>query len=94
MLKPWSVLFLLFAFPLSPLLAQGASSSKSSSSKAHHSDEAFVIEQYSSKQQFENDGTYSEENSWRVRIQITQEESEAERGALDRNARARKSLCR
>jgi tetratricopeptide (TPR) repeat protein/transglutaminase-like putative cysteine protease len=51
------------------LVAQAASSSKPSTSKADHSQEAFVIEQFSRKEKFQNDGTSSAENQARVRIQ-------------------------
>lgn len=54
---------------LSPSLAQVAAPSKPDISKSDHSQEAFVIEQFSQKVRFENDGTSSREDTARVRIQ-------------------------
>jgi tetratricopeptide (TPR) repeat protein len=62
----WPWLFL----ALAPFLAaQSPPVSKTGTSGTDHSQEAFVIEQFSSKQKFENDGTSSQENTARVRIQ-------------------------
>jgi hypothetical protein len=71
MLKPLSILSLLLLFLARSLVAQAPSSSKptTSNSKADHSEEAFVIEQFSRKERFENDGTSSSEDTARVQIQ-------------------------
>ncbi len=63
-------LFTLLAFVLiSPLIVVAQSPPAPQSSKPDYSQEAFVLEQFSSKVKFEDDGTSSEENSARVRIQ-------------------------
>jgi tetratricopeptide (TPR) repeat protein len=69
MLKPLSILSLVLLFLARSLVAQAPSSSKPTTSKADHSEEAFVIEQSSCKERFENDGTSSREDTARVRIQ-------------------------
>lgn len=69
MLKPLGTLFLLVLFLAPSLVAQAASSAKPRVSEADHSKEAFVIEQFSRKERFENDGTSFREDTARVRIQ-------------------------
>ena len=69
MLRPLSVLPLLFLSLAASVVAQAPSSAKSSASKADQSQEAFVIEQFSRKERFENDGTFSREDTARVLIQ-------------------------
>lgn len=69
MLKPLSILSLVLLFLARSLVAQAPPSSKPTTSKADHSEEAFVIEQFSCKERFENDGTSSREDTARVRIQ-------------------------
>jgi tetratricopeptide (TPR) repeat protein/transglutaminase-like putative cysteine protease len=54
---------------LAPSWAQAPSLSKPTASSADHSQEAFVIEQSSRKEKFENDGTSSREDTARIRIQ-------------------------
>jgi hypothetical protein len=66
MLRPLGVLSLLFS--LAPAAVAQVPPSKPSTSKADHSQEAFVIEQFSRKERFENDGTSSKEDTGRVRI--------------------------
>ena len=62
-----SVLFLPLA---ASLVAQTPSpSSKPNTPKADYSQEAFVVEQFSHKEKFENDGTSSQEETARVRVQ-------------------------
>jgi tetratricopeptide (TPR) repeat protein len=68
MLKRPSISFLFVLFP-TVLLAQSQSAPKSSDSKTDHSQEAFVIEQFSCREKFENDGTSSQEVASRVRVQ-------------------------
>jgi len=65
MLKLWSLVFLFFA----PALVAQVASSKPGTLKADYSQEGFVIEQFSRKERFENDGTSSQEDTARVRIQ-------------------------
>jgi len=68
MLKPLAALsFLLFSWVLS-VIAQEPSSNPGAS-KADYSQEGFVVEQFSRKERFENDGTSSREDTARVRIQ-------------------------
>jgi len=69
MLQPLGTLFLFVLFFAPSLTAQAASSSKPGASEEDHSKEAFVIEQFSRKERFENDGTSSGEDTARVRIQ-------------------------
>jgi hypothetical protein len=68
MLKPLATLSLLFFSSVHSVIAQGPSS-KPGASKADYSQEGFVIEQFSRKERFENDGTSSREDTARVRIQ-------------------------
>ena len=68
MLKPLATLSLLFFSSVHSVIAQGPSS-KPAASKADYSQEAFVIEQFLRKQRFENDGTSSQQDTARVRIQ-------------------------
>ena len=68
MSRPWCSWFLLFALAV-PLVAQTSSSAKPVTSKADYSQEAFVIEQFSEKEKFENDGTSSREETAHVRVQ-------------------------
>jgi tetratricopeptide (TPR) repeat protein len=68
MLKPLATLSLLFFASVHSVIAQGPSS-KPGGSKADYSQEGFVIEQFSRKERFENDGTSSREDTARVRIQ-------------------------
>jgi len=68
MLRALGVLSLL-SLSLAPGLAAQVPSSKPGTSKADYSQEGFVIEQFSRKQRFENDGTSSREDTARVRIQ-------------------------
>src|SRR5580692_8973398 len=60
-------------FPLLALLpsasAQAPSPAQAGNSKTDYSQEAFVIEQFLRKQRFENDGTSSQQDTARVRIQ-------------------------
>ncbi|HVR26256.1 MAG TPA: DUF3857 domain-containing protein [Candidatus Polarisedimenticolia bacterium] len=60
-------------FPLLALLpsasAQARSPAQAGNSKADYSQEAFVFEQFLRKQRFENDGTSSQQDTARVRIQ-------------------------
>jgi len=69
MLRPLAVLSLLFLHLAVSADAQAQSSPRPGSSKADYSQEPFVIEQFSRKQQFENDGTSSRQDTARVRIQ-------------------------
>jgi hypothetical protein len=60
----------LFSLPFVASLATSqAQATKSDSSKADYSQEAFVIEQFSHKEKFENDGTSVGVETGRVRIQ-------------------------
>jgi Domain of Unknown Function with PDB structure (DUF3857) len=68
MLRPLATLSLLFISSTLPVTAQVALS-KAGASKADYSQEGFVIEQFSRKERFENDGTSSVEDMARVRIQ-------------------------
>jgi len=65
MLKLWSVLFL----SLAPALVAQVPPPKPGTAKADYSQEGFVIEQFSCKVRFENDGTFSRQDTARVRIQ-------------------------
>jgi hypothetical protein len=66
LLAVWSLLF----FSLAALLiAQSPPAKNPSTSKTDYSQEGFVIEQFSRKEKFENDGTSSQEQTARVRIQ-------------------------
>ncbi len=69
MCKPSSLLSLLLAglFAIPNLAAQAPP--KTEDTKPDYSKEAFVVEQYSSKIRFENDGTSDREQTVRVRIQ-------------------------
>jgi hypothetical protein len=69
MLKRFSALCLIVFFLVPGMVAQAVSSSKPDASKVDHSQEAFVIEQFSRKEKFENDGTSFREDAARVRIQ-------------------------
>jgi hypothetical protein len=70
MLRPSCVSLLVVSLTLGPsLVAQSPSSPKPSTPKADNSQEAFVVEQFSCKERFDNDGTSSEEIAARVRIQ-------------------------
>jgi tetratricopeptide (TPR) repeat protein/transglutaminase-like putative cysteine protease len=69
MLRFLGILSLLCFSLAASLVAQAPSSAKSSPSKADYSQEGFVIEQSSRKEKFENDGTSSQEDTARVRIQ-------------------------
>ena len=69
MLRFLGVRSLLFFSLAASLVAQTPSSVKPSPSKADYSQEGFVIEQFSRKERFENDGTSSQEDTARVRIQ-------------------------
>jgi tetratricopeptide (TPR) repeat protein len=69
MLRPCPTVLLLFLSLAAFSVAQAPAPSKPEGSKPDQSQEAFVIEQFSSKQRFENDGTASRENTARVRIQ-------------------------
>jgi transglutaminase-like putative cysteine protease len=63
-------LLVFISFYLSPFaVSQTKESIKLAKPKADYSQEAFVIEQFYSKNQFENDGTSTEENTARFRIQ-------------------------
>ena len=68
MLRALGVLSLL-CFSLAPGLVAQAPSSKPDPAKADYSKEGFVIEQFSRKQRFENDGTSSRQDTARVHIQ-------------------------
>jgi hypothetical protein len=68
MLRALGVLPLLF-LSLAPAPVAQVPLSKSSTSQADHSQEAFVIEQFSRKERFETDGTSSGEDTAQVRIQ-------------------------
>src|ERR1017187_2233072 len=61
------LLLILFLSPF--LVAQSPSSSQAGASKADHSQEAVVIEQFTRKEKFETDGTSLREDTARVRIQ-------------------------
>src|ERR1017187_1359331 len=61
------LLLILFLSPF--LVAQSPSSSQAGASKADHSQEAVVIEQFTRKEKFETDGTCLREDTARVRIQ-------------------------
>ncbi len=68
MLKPLSIWpFLLIS--LAPTLIAQVQPSKPDHAKADFSQEGFVVEQFSRKERFENDGTSSREETARVRIQ-------------------------
>jgi len=69
MLKSFGALSLLVLFLVSGMGAQAVSSTKPDASKVDHSQEALVIEQFSRKEKFENDGTSFREDTARVRIQ-------------------------
>jgi tetratricopeptide (TPR) repeat protein len=69
MLKPSVILSLLLSFTVTLLQARTVSSETGASSKTDSSKEASIIEQYSRKERFENDGTSSAEDAARVRIQ-------------------------
>ena len=69
MLRFLGVRSLLFLSLAASLVAQAPSSANPSPSKADYSQEGFVIEQFSRKERFENDGTSSQEDTARVRIQ-------------------------
>jgi hypothetical protein len=69
MLKRFSALSLIVVFLVPGMVAQAVSSPKPDASKVDHSQEAFVIEQFSRKEKFENDGTSFREDAARVRIQ-------------------------
>lgn len=58
-----SLLVLILAVPT------GLNATEAAKPSADYSRESFVVEQFTSKQQFENDGTSTEENNSRVRIQ-------------------------
>src|SRR3989442_214326 len=68
MLRPLGVLSLL-CLSLAPAPVAQVPPSKHGTSKADHSQEAFVIEQFSRKERFENDGTFAREDTAQVRIQ-------------------------
>ncbi|HXW89531.1 MAG TPA: DUF3857 domain-containing protein [Terriglobales bacterium] len=63
------VLFLRWLAPASVLFVQAPSSNKAEEAKNAYPQEALVIEQFSRKQRFENDGSASQEDTARVRIQ-------------------------
>jgi uncharacterized lipoprotein YmbA len=63
------VVLSLLCVSLVPAIAAQVPQSKATPSKADQSQEAFVIEQFSRKQRFENDGTSTREDTARVRIQ-------------------------
>src|ERR1700722_5932888 len=63
------ILPLLVTFLAVPVIAQVPAPAKPALLTTDHSQEAFVIEQFSRKEKFENDGTFSREDSARVRIQ-------------------------
>ena len=71
MLRPSRVSSLVFlSLALAPCLgAQSLSLPKPGTAKADYSQEAFVVEQFSCKERFENDGNSSQEIAARVRIQ-------------------------
>jgi tetratricopeptide (TPR) repeat protein/transglutaminase-like putative cysteine protease len=69
MMRPSGVLSLLVLLLAPSLVAQSPSLPKPSTPKADNSQEAFVVEQFTCKERFENDGTSSQEVAARVRIQ-------------------------
>ena len=69
MLRLLGISSLALVFLARSLMAQAPSSSKTTTSNADDSQEAFVIEQFSRKERFEKDGIFSREEAARVRIQ-------------------------
>ena len=69
MLRPSSILSLLFLCMAGFAVAQAPPSAKPVVPSTDHSQEAFVIEQFYRRQRFENDGKSSQEDTARVRIQ-------------------------
>jgi hypothetical protein len=61
---PWLITFLAV-----PVIAESPAPANPDLPTTGHFQEAFVIEQFSRKEKFENDGTFSREDSARVRIQ-------------------------
>ncbi len=69
MCKYLRALFLVLLALCPAAFTQQPASPKKESSKPDYSEEAFVIEQTSTKMKFENDGTYTREDTARIRIQ-------------------------
>lgn len=69
MSRPLCILSLQFLTLATFLVAQTPAPAKSGTSNADFSQEAFVVEQFSEKEKFENDGTSSREETARVRVQ-------------------------
>jgi cytochrome c-type biogenesis protein CcmH/NrfG len=69
MLRPWSISSFLFVFVAALAVGQAPAPEKAITPKTDYSQEAFVVENFSRKQRFENDGTSSQQDTARVRIQ-------------------------